>query len=339
MKPFEYVTAESFPAAAEFLAGGQRGDTLIKAGGVDVLDRLKEGLETPQQVLNLRDARGSGPGFEPIKAQGVDIVIGATTTLTQIADHTAIRERYPALARAAAVAATPQIRNVATVGGNLCQKPRCWYYRSSDFHCLKKGGATCYAVDGDNRYHAIFGAGACHIVHPSNAAVGLLAYRARLRLVKYKAGKLEQRNVSLDDFFRVPVDPQKDENVLEPGELIFEIHLSGEANAPPGKNGGSGSAYVEIREKQSFDWPMVSCAVNLNDRAKPRVVLGAVAPIPWRLKHVEDLLAKRELTNKRIAEAKAAAADGAEPMPHNGYKAQLVGVVVERALRQASQRA
>ncbi|MFQ5807384.1 MAG: FAD binding domain-containing protein [Phycisphaerae bacterium] len=333
MNAFEYVTAESFAAATTFLADRPAGDTLVKAGGIDVLDRLKERLETPKRLLNLRDAMGPGNRIAEIGQHGIDIVLSATTTLAAIANHTAIRQRYPALAQAAEHAATPQIRNVATLGGNLCQKPRCWYYRSRDYDCLKKGGATCYAVHGDNRYHAIFGAGACHIVHPSSLAVPLLAYDAWLRLLKHEAGKLHQRKVSLDDFFRVPANPQQDENVLEPGELIFEVFLPFQKNLRPR------SAYVELREKQSFDWPMVSCAVNLNDGAKPRVVLGAVAPIPWRLKRVEALLADQKLTDALGDKAKAVATRDANPMSLNRYKVQLAGVALERALRQADQEA
>jgi xanthine dehydrogenase YagS FAD-binding subunit len=331
MKSFEYVTAQSFAAAAGFLQDRPDGDTLVKAGGIDLLDRLKERLDTPKRLLNIRRASGPAGGIAKTGEHGTDITISATTTLTEIASHSEIRQRYPALAQAAEHTATPQIRNVATLGGNLCQKPRCWYYRSQDYRCLKKGGATCFAVNGDNRHHAIFGAGACHIVHPSNLAVPLLAYGATLRLLKHQAGKPHQRNVLLDDFFHVPPDPQQDENQLGSGELIFEVSL------PLQKSDRPRSAYVELREKQSFDWPMVSCAVNLRDRSHPRVVLGAVAPIPRRLTAVESLLANRELSDSLIDEAKAVATRDANPMSHNAYKVQLVGVVLERTLRLANQ--
>jgi xanthine dehydrogenase YagS FAD-binding subunit len=221
------------------------------------------------------------------------------------------------------------VRNTATVGGNLCQKPRCWYYRSQDFDCLKKGGPTCYAQHGDNRYHAIFGASACHIVHPSNIAVPLLGQGASLRLVRSQHGKRVERTVSLDEFFRVPISPRDDENVLGRGELVREVLV-------PLKGAGKRAAYIEAREKQSFDWPLVSCAVNLNEPSKPRVVLGAVAPIPWRLEKVEKLIAGRQLSDGVVERAKNVAMDGALPMSHNGYKLRLVGALVEQALRQAS---
>ena len=184
-------------------------------------------------------------------------------------------------------------------------------------------------MHGDNRYHAVIGAGACHIVHPSNLAVPLLAYGAQVRVVRQQDGKPSQRVVALDDFFRVPTNPQHDEHTLEPGELI-------EAVLVPLTAAGPRAAYVEVREKQSFDWPLVSCAANLNVAAQPRVVLGAVAPIPWRLKDVEKLIAGQALTDELMAAARAAAARGAEPMSHNNYKVTLVGVLVEDALRAAA---
>ncbi len=328
MNAFEYVTADSFEAATRFLAEQPAGEPLVKAGGIDVLDRLKERLTEAKTVLNLLRVRRPGGGIERREADGL-IAIHALSTVAEIAAHEEIRKRLPALAAAAAHAATPQIRNVATVGGNLCQKPRCWYYRSQDYHCLKKGGATCYAVHGDNRYHAIFGAGACHIVHASNLAVPLLAYGGQVRLVRSENGQATHRSVPLDDFYRVPANPQHDEHALEPGELI-------EAVLVPLAAAGPNSAYVEVREKQSFDWPLVSCAANLNDAAAPRIVLGAVAPIPWRLKEVEKQIAGKTLTDELIGKARSTAVRGAEPMRQNSYKVALVGALVEDALRTAA---
>ena len=329
MKAFQYVTAESFKDATAFLADQHNGETLIKAGGIDVLDRLKERLETPKHVLNL-NRLGQAAGSIERRGKDGTLAIGALATLAQVAEHDEIGERFPALAQAAAQTATPQIRNVATVGGNLCQKPRCWYYRSRDYQCLKKGGGTCYAVLGDNRYHAIFGAGACHIVHPSSLALPLLACAAHVRLTRHDDGRQLERVVPLDDFFRVPTSPLNDEHVLEPGELVEEVLI-------PGEHKGSRSAYVEVREKQSFDWPLASCAVNLNNRGKPRVVLGAVAPIPWRLRNVETMIADQDLDDKLLAKAAKSATEGVRPMSRNGYKVQLVGAVIERALREANE--
>lgn len=327
MKEFEYVTSDSFSSAAKFLADDSTaGATLVKAGGVDVVDRLKEGLDSPKRLLNLRSLRGKSDPIREDDGAG-EIAIDALASLAEAASHEAVQQKLPALAEAAGHAATPQIRNVATVGGNLCQKPRCWYYRSADFKCLKNGGSTCYSIEGDNRYHAIVGAGVCHIVHPSNIAPALLAYGGRLRIVRHSAGKLTERVVELDDFFRVPPNPQDDENVLVSGELIREIIVPAKTPARSG--------YVELREKQSFDWPLVSCAVDLSNAEKPRVVLGAVAPIPWRLKPVERLLTGAEIDEPLIEKAGAAAMRDLTPMSGNAYKVKLVGVAVERAIRQA----
>lgn len=326
MKAFEYVTADSFVAATRYLSRQPGESALVKAGGIDVIDRLKERLTEPQTVLNLRQARRPKTRIEE-RSREKAIAIHALATIADVAASEMIQDGFPALAAAAGDAATPQVRNVATVGGNLCQKPRCWYYRSRDFHCLKKGGGTCYAVLGDNRYHAIVGAGACHIVHPSNLAVPLLAYGAQVRLVRHEGGRPVERAVPLDEFFRVPPNPRHDEHILEPAELIEEVLV-------PLAAAGPHAAYLEVREKQSFDWPLVSCAVNLNDRNRPGIVLGAVAPIPWRLERVERLVAGR-LTDTLIAEARAAAQRRTEPMSGNSYKVPLVGALVEAALRAA----
>lgn len=327
MNPFEYSTAQNFEAAAARLEKAKAGETLVKAGGIDVLDRLKERLDTPKAIINLRLAPIQPARIQMRETDGV-VTVDALATLSQVGGHPEIVKRFPALAQACNEAATPQVRNAATVGGNLCQKPRCWYYRSADFNCLKKGGSTCYSVEGDNRYHAIFGAGACHIVHPSNAAISLLALGASVRLVRAAGGKPSERTVKLDEFFRVPANPQDDENVLEFGELIREVSI-------PLSAAGPRSAYLEAREKTSFDWPLVACAVNLNDPTQPRIVLGAVAPIPWRLPKVEQLIAGKKLDDALFSSVRESAAAGARPMTHNAYKVQLVGVMVERALREA----
>ncbi len=325
MTPFEYMTVESLEAAAKLLAG-QRNGTLLKAGGIDVLDRLKERLDAPRRVVSIREAQRETPAVRDAGDGG--LILAATATLAQVAADERVRRDYPALAEAAGHAATPQVRNVATVGGNLCQKPRCWYFRSRDYPCLKKGGQTCFAVHGDNRYHAVFGAKRCHIVHPSNLAVPLVAYAAALRLVRHREGRLAERTVAIDDFFRIPADPQDDEHTLLDGELVAEVRLPPVAGPPR-------SGYVELREKQSFDWPLVTCAVNLAGR-QPRVVLGAVAPIPWRLRAVERVLAAGPPDEATMKQIRKAATFGAEPMSHNAYKLRLIEVAVERAIRAAT---
>ncbi|MFO0837382.1 MAG: FAD binding domain-containing protein [Phycisphaerae bacterium] len=329
MNAFEYLMPQTFDAALALLADGKPGKLLVKAGGIDVVDRLRERLEAPPRVLSLRQIRDADPPIG-IRADKT-VAIHALATLAQLAANETLRERYPAIAEAAGDAATPAVRNVATVGGNLCQKPRCWYYRSNDFHCLKKGGSTCYAVEGDNRYHAILGAGACHIVHASNLAIVLMAHGASLRIVKHDGDKTTERIVPIDEFYRVPASPQDDEHALEPGELVREVIL-------PAAGSGPKSWYLTVKEKESFDWPLVACAANVNDAANPRVVLGAVAPIPWRLKAIEQLVAGKAIDDGLLDQVRTRASQGAKPMSRNGYKVQLVGVIVERALREAAAR-
>lgn len=330
MKTFEYISAKTLDSACRVAAGTNVNDLLVKAGGIDVLDRMKERLDTPLRVLNLRpEPMDVARKITPAKDGG--ITIGALATLTTIAEDETVRRDLPGLAKACGDAATPQVRNVATLGGNLCQKPRCWYYRNHDIVCFKKGGDTCYSVFGDNRYHAIVGTKNCHIVHPSNAALPLAAANASVVVIKFADGKVTERTVSMDDFYRVPDDPKDNEHTLANDELIKEVRIPGSAFGPR-------SAYLEIREKHSFDWPLVSCSVNLNDKAAPRVVLGAVAPIPWRLKDVEAKLAGKELTDKLVDECAAIAAEGMESMSGNAYKLPMVGVIVKRTLREAASR-
>lgn len=330
MKTFEYISAKTLDAACRVAAGTNVNDLLVKAGGIDVLDRMKERLDTPLRVLNLRPVPAS-VAHKITPSKGGGITIGAMATLASIADNEIVRRDLHGLATACGEAATPQVRNVATLGGNLCQKPRCWYYRNLDIVCFKKGGDTCYSVFGDNRYHAVVGTKSCHIVHPSNAALPLVAANATVVVIKFADGKVTERNVSMDDFYRVPDDPKDNEHTLANDELIREVRVPYSAFGPR-------SAYIEIREKQSFDWPLVSCSVNLNDKAAPRVVLGAVAPIPWRLKDVEAKLAGKELTDKLVDECADIAADGMEPMSGNRYKLQMVGAIVRRTLRDAASR-
>lgn len=326
MKNFEYISAKNYESATAYLAGEGRKDTLVKAGGVDVMDRLKERLAQPERVLNLQPIQ---PLPMIIPTDVTDLTIDAMTTLAALAMNPSVITHFPALATAASEAASPQIRSVATIGGNLCQKPRCWYYRSQDFQCLKKGGSTCFAVHGDNRYHAIIGAGACHIVHPSSIAIPLLAHAASIRIIASKNGKPTEREIPIDNFYRVPPNPQDDEHVLEPGELIRFIDV-------PLNMAGPRSAFVEIREKQAFDWPLAMCAVNLNDKAQPRVVLGAVAPIPWRAKKIEEMLVNADISEALIEKCGAAAKEGAQPLSHNKYKVDLISVAVMDAIRKAN---
>jgi xanthine dehydrogenase YagS FAD-binding subunit len=263
-----------------------------------------------------------------ITTQGGGARIGAAVTLVELIENAAIAKAYPALVTAAEEVGTPQIRNAGTVGGNIMQRPRCWYYRNEEFHCLKKGGARCFAVDGENQYHAIFGGGPCHIVHPSSLAVPLMAYGAKFRV----AGPNGEREVDAGEFFELPAENLMGETILRPNELLTHVIL------PPAA--GARSATYEVRFKQSHDWPMAMASVALTmdgNRVKAaRVVMGAVAPIPWRTQAAEQALAGKTITEAVATEAAAAAVQGATPMSQNSYKVQVARTAVKRAILRAA---
>lgn len=323
MKAFDYVRATSVNEATKLL-GTDRDRVKALAGGTDLLGEMKDYIVTPSRLISLRTIPNLGK-IEWDAKKGT--TLGALVTLTQIHENKDMASRYPVLTEAIAVSAMPQIRNAATIGGNLCQRPRCWYYRDEDTHCLKKGGAKCFAVEGENQYHAIFGGGPCHIVHPSDPAPALLALGASV-VISGDGGKT--RTVALDDFFQLPTRNLYRENVLEQNELITHIVI-------PAPAAGTKSAYVKEREKDSYDWALSSAAVTVTRDGSgkvtaARVVLGGVAPVPWRAKEAETALTGKTLTPATIAAAATAAVANAKPMSKNGYKVPLTEVVVKRAL-------
>jgi len=316
LNSFDYLVAEQFEGA---LAEYGEGKAVLKAGGIDLLDLMKEGVERPETVLSLHRLKE----LRYIREESDGLHIGCLTTLADIGRHELLKSKYAVLYHAAAEAATPQIRETATLGGNLCQRPRCWYFRQREFHCLKKGGPTCFAVEGENRYHAIFGGGPSYIVHPSNVAPALVALDG-VFILRSAAG--EPRTINAAEFFVLPEHSLMRENVLKPGEILTEVIVP---KAP------SQSATIELREKQSFDWPItMACVARL--ASGWRVCLGAVAPIPWLSEPAMTLLGNKNITPELAAAAGEAAAEGAEPMTDNEYKVQLVKVAVKRALLTAA---
>jgi xanthine dehydrogenase YagS FAD-binding subunit len=241
-----------------------------------------------------------------------------------------VRQRYPALAEAAGDSASPQIRNVATLGGNLLQRPRCWYFRAAEFRCLRKGGGHCFALSGENQYHAIFDNNRCAIVHPSTAATVLVALGAKVELTN-EAGAIRQ--VLLEDFFVPPeVDFQR-ENDLKPHEILTAILL-------PPLPASLRMAHLRQGEKESFDWPLADVAVTLDMAPdgrcrKAAIVLGAAAPVPHRAKAAEATLAGKRIDEKAAKEAGRAALAGATPLSKNAYKLPLFEVLVRRAILKA----
>jgi xanthine dehydrogenase YagS FAD-binding subunit len=321
MNAFEWTNATTVEEALGQLGSG----VAVKAGGVDLLDRIKEGLDAPRRLVNIRNVKA----LRGIAADGDGLRVGPLATLAEIGEDRAVRERYTALADAASHAATPQIRNMATVGGNLLQRPRCWYFRSEHFRCLKKGGEVCYAQEGENQYHAIFGNTRCAIVHPSAAAVALVALGAKLEL----AGAKGKREVALEEFFVTPDTDVTRENSLAPDELITSIRVPAS---------GMRSAYTKQGEKDSFDWPIAEVAVALDmDGERVRrasVVLGAAAPVPYRARAAEAALAGKAVDEATARAAAHAALEGATPLAHNGYKVQVLEAVVRRTILAAGGR-
>jgi xanthine dehydrogenase YagS FAD-binding subunit len=309
MKAFSWIEPEDLAGAIS--AGAQQG-ALFKAAGVDVADRLKEHLDEPVALVNIRRLRD----LDFVRVEAGALRLGPLLTLASISSEARVRQHALALADAAAAAATPQIRAVATLGGNLAQRPRCWYFRKEDFRCRRKGGNECFAIDGQNEMHAVFDNDLCAIVHPSATATALTALGASLIL----KGPSGERTVAIDDFFVRPGADVTRENVLGPGELIVEVRV------PSGRRSG----YVKLMEKQSFDWPLAEAAVALGD--DPRVVLGAAAPVPWRAREAEAMIRGKRVDGTLAAAAAQAAVRGATPLQHNGYKLPLLEAAVKRAL-------
>jgi xanthine dehydrogenase YagS FAD-binding subunit len=322
MNSFEWTNARTVDEAIAYLGG----NAVIKAGGVDLLDRLKEGLEAPARLVNIRNIAGLDAVRDDPKE---GLRIGPLVTLARLAADATVIGRYPALAESAGHAATPQIRNMATVGGNLLQRPRCWYFRSEQFHCLKKGGSRCFAIEGENQYHAIFDNKLCAIVHPSGVATALVALGAKLELTGAKG----KREVSLEEFFIKPEQDVRRENTLGAGELVTEIR----AHAP---TENTRSAYIKQREKESFDWPIAEVAVVLelvdNRCSKASIVLGAAAPVPWRARDAEASLSGKAITLETARAAARAATNGATPLSLNAYKVPIFEVVIRRAILAAA---
>ena len=320
MTPFELVRPEAIAEVGGLLTADSA-STKIIAGGTDLLGEIKEGVVRSQTLVGIE----SLPELHDYETGADWLRLGAMTTLARIEHDPAILTGYPVLAQAAASIATPQIRNVGTLGGNLCQRPRCWYYRSPQFNCSKKGGDVCFASDQGNKYHAVFGEGGCHIVHPSDMAVALISLRAEVTL----AGPSGQRMMPLESFFAGPERDITAENVLEAGEILTHIHV-------PAPFNGHRSVYLKAKERQAYDFALasVALAVDVHDGVvnHARLTLGGVAPVPLRRVEVEDVLNGAPVATVDYAALGELAVDGARPLKDNGYKVSLVAALVRRAL-------
>ncbi len=323
MKTFENIDAKSVKQAAALLQKFQqeKKSAIVVSGGSEILQLMKERVITPDYVVNLKTI----PGLNTIKEERGGFRIGALTTLSEIEEHPAVREKLLILSDAAAEAASPQIRNVGTIGGNICQRPFCWYFRSASFDCLRKGGQICYSVAGDSRYHAILGAGPSYIVHPSDTAPALVALDAQIRIANAAA----ERVIPLEKFFVLPQVDFKHENILKPGEIVTEIFV-------PYPKAGSKGFYHKVRERLAWDHAIVSVATVVQSSGgvarSARVVLGGVAPVPWRVPKAEEFLRGKKIDDATAQKAGEIALEGAKPLKDNVYKVGMAKSLIQRAL-------
>jgi xanthine dehydrogenase YagS FAD-binding subunit len=330
MKNFTYYRPTSAEQAVGLL-DNKWGTSELLAGGTDLLDLQKEYIAQPDKVISVRDLggkftaigeMGDPPGFE----------IGAGVKLATIAAHPKLRKLYPALTTAAGDIGGPQIRNMGTLGGNLCQRNRCWYFRDEPTNCLLKGGDKCFAIDGENRYHALFTQGhKCVIVNPSTLAPALIALGATAFVVGPGG---QSRPIELAKFFHAPNSAADREHVLKPNEMVVAVSFD------PKPAGSVKNASYEVRHKQSYDWPLVQAAVAFtyedNKAKNVRIVLGHVAPTPRIAESAAKAIEGKEVTEATASAAGEAAAEGAMPLSQTGYKAKLVAVAVKRALLTAA---
>jgi xanthine dehydrogenase YagS FAD-binding subunit len=321
---FEYVSPNSVKRALGLLSANW-GEAEILAGGTDLLALMKDYVVTPKRVVNIKQL----PGMHAISAERDELRIGALVTLDRIADAAQIRRDYPALAQCVADAASPQIRNMATIGGNLCQRPRCWYFRNGMGLLPRTADGKSLVVEGDNRYHAILGnEGPAYFVSPSTIAPMLIAYGARLHV----SGPTGDREVAVEKVFRIPTSENEREHDLKANELITAVVV------PPAK--GVRAASYEVRQRASFDWPLATAAVALQMNGSAvqsaRIVMGAVAPVPWVSQEAAQAIAGKSIDERTASAAGEAAISKARPLGHNDYKVKLAAVAVKRALLAAA---
>lgn len=324
MKDFKFGTPKSVAQVTAALATPGV-DARVMGGGTDLLGEIKEGTIGPDVVIDLKALLG----LAYVREEADGIAIGACTTVAGLAEDPLIAKNYRGLHEAASVIASPQLRNMGTVGGNLCQRPRCWYYRDAATVCNKKGGSQCFAEKGRNKYHAIFGGGLCWAVYPSDLAPALIALGASVVM----ASPQGERTVPLSDFYAPPIVNVRKENILGRQDVLTEVRI-------PAPKKGDRSAYLKFTERGAWDFAVVSAAVRATfdgrSVADIRIVCGGVAPVPWRLKAAEDALRGRTVTESSAAQAAARAAADARPLAENGYKVDILKAVVARAVLAAA---
>jgi xanthine dehydrogenase YagS FAD-binding subunit len=328
MKSFELYEPTTVSEAVGLLDKfGASGKAL--GGGSDLITGVMKdwvtgkGMPIPAQIVDLTTI----PDMKGIKVGADGAHIGATTTLTDIVESADLQKTFPLLTQAAQSIASPLIRSFGTLGGNLNQRPRCWFFRGENFACYKKGGDFCYAVTGDNRYHAIIGGELCYIVHPSDTATALLALNAVAKV----AGSSGTRDVPFDSYFIGPREDVLRENILKPNEVLTEVFI-------PTPTAGTKMAWTKLKDRQVYDFALTSVAVAFTvdggNWGDGRVVLGGVSPVPYRAKVVEDSIKGKDIKDT-IKSAAAQIRTVARPMSLNAYKVDIAQGLVERTVLQA----
>lgn len=316
MKTFAYATALS-PDSARQLAA-DHGAYL--AGGNDLLGLLKDYLVPgPNVLVNIK----SLPGLDKIERGEKPWTIGALVTVAELEADAEIAKVFPGLHEAAAEIASPQIRNVATVGGNLAQHSRCWYYRQRDVQCLKKGGDLCYARHGENRYHSLFSGNDC--ISPVVSSLGTTFAALDATAIVLRDGK--ETRMSMADLYQKAFIEPKAHNSLAPGDLILRVEI------PTARNR---SAYLQVSDKHTFDWALVSCAAAGNvtggKLTQPRVALGSISPVPHQVAAANEFLDGKTLDDATVSQAADLLLQGAKPLEHNAYKVPMAHALIRRTL-------
>jgi xanthine dehydrogenase YagS FAD-binding subunit len=328
MKAFELYDATTVDQAVELLdKNGTKAKVL--AGGSDLVTGVMKdwvhgpGMPYPEVLIDITTI----PELTGINVSGSGLNIGAATTLTDIVESEDIQKTWPVLSEAAFSVASPLIRNFGTLGGNLNQRPRCWFLRGENFPCYKKGGDFCFAVTGDNTYHAIIGGELCYIVHPSDTATALLALNAKATI----AGPSGQREVAFDDYFIGPREDVLRENILQANELMVSVQV-------PTPAANTKMAWTKLKDRQVYDFAVVSVAAAFTVEGGTwkdgRITLGGVSPVPYRAKVVEDALKGKDI-KANVKQAAAAIRSVSRPMSLNGYKVDRATTLIERTVLEA----
>ena len=329
MRGFELYDAASVKEAVDMLAKYSGRAVKVVGGGSDIVGGVMKdwvqgkGMPLPEVLIDITTIKD----IVGIKSDGGGTTIGAATTLSDLIDNKDIASKMPVLTNAALSVASPLIRNFGTLGGNINQRPRCWFFRGEDFNCYKKGGDFCYAVTGDNRYHAIIGGELCYIVHPSDTSTALLALNASAKI----AGSGGERTVAFDDYFTGPRVDVLRENVLKPGEFMTQVTI-------PNPASGTKFGWTKLKDRQVYDFALISVAavftVSGGNWQDGRITLGGVSPVPYRAKVIEDFLKGKDI-KATVKQAAAQIRTVARPMSLNSYKVDLAQGLIERTILEA----